>query len=338
MLPLISEREPAAPLPAPQRPLTQQGVRRTFMPGSESLYAKLYTGNATADRVLTQVLERTPCRALADGWFFGRFDDPYHHLRLRFRGDPAPLSEQLWPALRDACAPLLVDGLLSRVVFDTYERETECYGGPQAIEIAEQIFQADSEATIELVAMLEPGAAGDRERWLFAACGAQMLLRDLGLDAGQRLALLTQLRDSYGREHRADAKLGRAIGERLRDERATLAALLDPETQGDGTGLQAGAHVLLRRSERLAPLVADLDALEARDLLPVSRPKLAASYVHMPYFRLLRMAHRRQELVIYDFLLQHARSQAARARGRPGNPRPVAEKDHIFAVDGRATL
>ncbi|MBV9195843.1 MAG: thiopeptide-type bacteriocin biosynthesis protein [Solirubrobacterales bacterium] len=196
MLPLISEREPAAPLPAPQRPLTQQGVRRTFMPGSESLYAKLYTGNATADRVLTQVLERTPCRALADGWFFGRFDDPYHHLRLRFRGDPAPLSEQLWPALRDACAPLLVDGLLSRVVFDTYERETECYGGPQAIEIAEQIFQADSEATIELVAMLEPGAAGDRERWLLAACGAQMLLRDLGLDAGQRLALLTQLRDS----------------------------------------------------------------------------------------------------------------------------------------------
>ena len=317
MLPLISEREPAAPLPAPQRPLTQQGVRRTFMPGSESLYAKLYTGNATADRVLTQVLERTPCRALADGWFFGRFDDPYHHLRLRFRGDPAPLSEQLWPALRDACAPLLVDGLLSRVVFDTYERETECYGGPQAIEIAEQIFQADSEATIELVAMLEPGAARRQ-----GALAARRLRRaDAAPRPRPRRGAAARAAHPasrfYGREHRADAKLGRAIGERLRDERATLAALLDPETQGDGTGLQAGAHVLLRRSERLAPLVADLDALEARDLLPVSRPKLAASYVHMPYFRLLRMAHRRQELVIYDFLLQHARSQAARARGRP---------------------
>jgi thiopeptide-type bacteriocin biosynthesis protein len=141
-----------------------------------------------------------------------------------------------------------------------------------------------------------------------------MLHDDLGLDASQSLALLERLRDSYGREQRADRSLGRAIGARLRSHQATLERLLDPVAQGAGTGLEPGVRVLRTRSQRLAPLVAQLDILHAAAELRVTRPSLTASFVHMHIFRLLRTVHRRQELLIYDFLLRLARSQQARRR------------------------
>ena len=43
-------------------------MRRTFAPGSEWLYAKLYTGTATADRVLRDVLAPLVREALGSGW------------------------------------------------------------------------------------------------------------------------------------------------------------------------------------------------------------------------------------------------------------------------------
>ena len=89
-------RAGAAPRPAPAPP---PAVRRRFPPGSEWLYAKLYTGAATADRVLRDVVgpvTRSALRAGAvDGWFFIRYGDPDWHLRWRLHGDPGRLRGEV---------------------------------------------------------------------------------------------------------------------------------------------------------------------------------------------------------------------------------------------------
>ena len=63
---------------------------RRFPPGSEWLYAKLYTGTATADRVLCEILrllvEQMINTGAVDQWFFIRYGDPEWHLSLRFHG------------------------------------------------------------------------------------------------------------------------------------------------------------------------------------------------------------------------------------------------------------
>jgi hypothetical protein len=129
---------------------------RCFPPGSEWLYAKLYTGTATADQVLRQVVRPVTETALrcgaADGWFFIRYGDPDWHLRLRLHGQPKRLQEEVWPALRAAVVPLLDNGRVWRMQLDTYEREVERYGGAEGIELAERLFQADSEAMLQMVA------------------------------------------------------------------------------------------------------------------------------------------------------------------------------------------
>src|SRR5262249_735709 len=122
-------------------------VGRRFHPGSEWLYAKLYLGTAIADAVLLEVvaplIERLRDIGLLRRWFFIRYGDPDWHVRLRVQGERARLVSEAIPMLHEAAAPFLHDGRVRRMQLDTYEREVERYGGPDGIELAEALFEAD---------------------------------------------------------------------------------------------------------------------------------------------------------------------------------------------------
>src|SRR5262249_25822369 len=139
---------------SPSQLLPISASRRSFPLGSEWIYAKLYTGPATLDQTLLQVVrpvvESVTRSGAVDRWFFIRYGDPEWHLRFGFHGEPSRLSTEVLPLLQDAVAPLLADRRLWRIQFDTYEREVERYGGLEGIELAERFFHADSEAVLSL--------------------------------------------------------------------------------------------------------------------------------------------------------------------------------------------
>ena len=156
-------------------------MRRSFPPGSEWLYAKLYTGTATADGLLREVVapvvrEALGCRRRRR-WFFIRYGDPDWHLRVRFHGDPrgAPRAESL-PRLDAAARPAARRRPDLALQLDTYEREVERYGGPEGIALAERLFQADSEAVLAILEMLE-GDEGADVRWRLALRGIDLPAR-----------------------------------------------------------------------------------------------------------------------------------------------------------------
>ena len=203
-------------------------LRRQFPPGSEWLYAKLYTGPGIADRLLVDTLRPLVSTAVAggaaDGWFFIRYADPDPHVRLRLHGDPRRLTGELLPRLADSLAPLLEDGRVARWQLDTYVREVERYGGAQGIVLAEQLFCLDSECVL---AMLDstPGDDGLAWRWKLATCGVDLLLDGLGLDLTAKCAWARQQRDAFAHEFRADGRLKQQLGEKFRVERSGLADL-----------------------------------------------------------------------------------------------------------------
>jgi thiopeptide-type bacteriocin biosynthesis protein len=287
---------------------------RSFPPGSEWLYAKLYTGPATVDQVLRDVVApvvETVTRAGAvDRWFFLRYGDPDWHLRLRFRGNPDRLRGELLPVLQEAAAPLLQDGRLWRLQLDTYEREVERYGGPVGVELAERLFHADSEAILALATVFPDDTRGDA-RWRLALLGMHLLLNDLGFDVDARRTVIRATRDAFAAEFRVDAKFRHQLSTKFRTDRKVLEALLGPTA---GTDAPPGQEVLCRRSERLVPVMADLKAAAAAGRLSVPLAELAPSYLHMHANRVLRSAHRAQELVLYAFLARLYDAQAARAK------------------------
>jgi thiopeptide-type bacteriocin biosynthesis protein len=288
---------------------------RSFAPGSDWLYARLYTGTATADAVLTEIVgplvnDAREAKSL-HGWFFLRYGDPHWHVRVRFRGDPERLANVL-PMLHARAAPLLADGRVWRIDIGTYERETERYGGDEGIELAERVFEADSEAVLAIVEQLDAEEGADA-RWRLALRGCHLLLTDLGLDLPARTELLRRLRAGFGAEHRVDKAFEGQLGKRFRPERPALEALVAPSPSDDHP-LAPGFEALAARSERLRDIARELRDRERAGRLIVPIREIAASFLHMHCNRLLRAGQRAQELVLYDWLLRLYESEAARAR------------------------
>jgi len=239
-------------------------VRRSFPPGSEWFYAKLYTGEASADTLLHDVV--APLVADAKLWFFVRYHDPDPHIRLRIHGQAPPLDKLAgW-----------------RVAIDTYEREVERY---RAIAVAEEMFCADSIAALALIDQLAQAEDPERERWLATLRAMDRLLDDLGLDLRGKQAHATRARDGYGAELGLTTEQQKRLGVKFRlDEADIAAALASPD------------DALAARSARLAQLV---DTLRKRAIEPA---ELALSLVHMCVNRRIPTAARATELVLYDFL------------------------------------
>lgn len=288
---------------------------RRAAPGGPWLFAKLYCGTATADRVLREVVRPVSALAMksgaADGWFFLRYGDPDWHLRIRFHGAPERLHGEVFPALREGAAPLIGDGSIRRFQLDTYDREVERYGGAEGVAQCERAFHVDSEAVLSIVELLS-GDEGLDARWRLTLIGMDMLLDDLGLDAGRKLGVMERISTSFRAEFRVSGALDAQIGQKLRQERRVLEAMLDPPRRMT-LPIAPGVALLQQRSERISPVVAALHSLEREGRLLGRVEDLAPSLLHMHANRLLRSAARAQEMVLYDLLARLYRS--ARARG-----------------------
>jgi thiopeptide-type bacteriocin biosynthesis protein len=310
VVPLVST---AAPVRTAAPAVSPSAGRRTFAPGSEWLYLKLFTGTATADRVLREAVAPVVRQALASGaatgWFFLRFDEGGHHLRVRLRGEPARLYGEVLSAFERAGRQLLDEGSGWGLQLDTYQREVERYGGEVGVALAERLFRADSDAVLELVERY-PGDQGADLRWRLALAGSDALLDDLGLELAAKHEVMQEMRRQFSQEFRAGTSLTRQIADRFRVERGALDRLLG---RGDGA-LAEGLEILRRRSEALAPVVRELGEAEAEGRLTTPVRQLAPSYLHMHVNRAIRSSQRAHELVLYDFLARLYEGRLARAR------------------------
>jgi len=306
----------AAPRAATRRSVGRERVLDRFTPGTEWLQLNLHTGSSAADDVLRELVAPQVARALRSGtvdrWFFVRYSEPDWHLRLFLHGDPAGLLPDVLPSLHAAAAALLQDGTLWNLQIDTYRREVERYGGPDGIEIAEAIFQADSEAVLGIVELLE-GDEGEHARWRLGLRGIDLLLTDLGLALSEKREVMRTVRASFGQTLGVERRLEHQLSANYRRERGSLEALLDPAND-QASELAPGIELLHERSRKLAPWVRELDARARSGRLSQTIQELARSYVHMFTNRLFRSAALAQELVLHDWLGRLYESSLARRR------------------------
>ena len=155
----------AAPRRTPRDLTTCDREQLPSGPGGAWTYVKLYGAEAELDALLRdhagRIVAACANHADLDQWFFLRYRDPQHHLRLRLRalhGEGTALVAHLSALLE----PLLADGTLRRYAFDTYEPELERYGGAAAQTPVQRLFRRDSERVLE--ALASPAHAGDRVR------------------------------------------------------------------------------------------------------------------------------------------------------------------------------
>ena len=306
VIPLIGNPTPYL-FTQPNRPIS--AAQRAFTLGSEWLYIKLYTGAATADKLLgtavKELTERLLLLGLIDQWFFVRYADPDPHLRIRFHRSPAATEQfysELLPAVYQWADQLQQSGLVRQVQTDTYRRELERYGN-DTIEASEQLFFHDSQAVVSFLS--SPDRSNEEARWQLAFGGVDCLLNDFRYTLPDKVRLLSRLRQAYLDEFAVTRTLRRQLDTNYR-----------AHATGTLEGLATGYVIENPELDRILSSRSWAGGEAAAETMAHTSDwnRLLTSYVHMFLNRLFVANPRQHELLVYYYLEKHYRSEVGREK------------------------
>ncbi len=166
---------------------------RWKLPGSEWVFAKIYLEAEGQDRFLLQhlslFLEELQKITGPTSWFFLRYRDPDAHLRFRIKLSSSEAFSQTIFLLEKFSINWMETGLIRNIILANYEREIERYGGAALCEIAENLFCADSSASLYLLQAIANKKLLCDESVLHAISGISFL-KSFGLEEEDLLRIL----------------------------------------------------------------------------------------------------------------------------------------------------
>ncbi len=287
--------------------------QRSFSIGSEWLYYKLYTGHKTADFILTEIIKpitsELKVQGMIDKWFFIRYADPKHHLRVRFRSTEGNNLGGIISALHKPLGQLVQQGLIWKIQLDTYQRELERYG-TGSMELSETLFYYDSEAIIRFLDLIE-GDEGEQLRWLFGLRSIDHLLSIFDYTLERKLGLLNNLKTGFGQEFGMSRPLKKQLDGKFREERENIEHFLS-FIEKDEPDYVPLLEILEEKKKLMRPIAIDILNLKKEDSLKMDLNHLMGSYIHMLMNRLFKSKNRLNEMVCYDFLYRYYRSSISR--------------------------
>lgn len=278
------------------------GIQRSFPPGQDWLYFKLYLHEQVADQFLASVVQQLTQQGIKKGWctamFFIRYADPESHLRIRFK-TVYKKDGKLLEFTRKFFQPYIESGLVSCVQIDTYQRELERYK-PELIEFSEAIFCADSLLFLDWLTLAESQLEGDR--YALALLSIDALLNDFNYSLSEKTRLSHQLKRGFFYEQGGTKELKRKLNDLYREHHHSF---FTPST----TAIQ----LVKERSQSIQPALLSIQEYYEVTHSNKDYERFVVSILHMGLNRIFACQNRRHELVVYHFLNRHYEMQLSRS-------------------------
>lgn len=226
---------------------------------------------------LYDLLELRVHNSQIEKYFFIRYFDPEPHLRVRVKASTNQLPF-VFTDLTGQLEQLRLRGLLSQVVIDTYQRETERYGGITLIEKTEDYFFYDSRTVMKILHKQYTEKIPFNLEYIGVSL-VVLTLRAFGLSmemTAQFLSASTN-QDIYRKEFQKDRKMIVKAANDMNDWKEIRQAIDYPEVYDDLTALST-------KTKEYAEAVFQAD----RDgILTNSIENIARSIIHMFCNRLM---------------------------------------------------
>jgi len=283
---------------------------RSFIPGSEWVYFKIYTGAKTADTILKNELYRYAKEIMKDGiadkWFFTRYLDTDFHIRLRLHLKEAKDFGLVFNRFFEIFSPLVISCLVWNIQCDTYQREMERYG-TNTISLVEDIFFADSEFIISLLHLLNEENP-EQHRWKLALVLIDSFLSAFSFDLSQRKELLNTMAESFKNEFAfTNHNVKKQLDNKFRIHRKDIEKVMLWENE-----VTKDTEKIIVRRQVISQIAEKLICMDKSHELEVPLKSLMTSIIHMTMNRWFRSKNRLHELVIYDFLARYYTSEMAK--------------------------
>lgn len=286
LLPIVKREiyKEFVPTISPHSSMTQ----KTFFPGQEWLYAKLYCGKKVADQILCEAIAPLSQTLLQKeqikSWYFIRYlDKTGFHLRLRFQsiGSIAPLIETLLKFTK----PFIQKREIHKIKYDIYQREMQRYTLLD-IEKNEHAFHINAEMVLQFL------KTNQEERWLFAFHFLDFFLSSFKMDLPQKLAFVTRMSRSFQMEYGLINKQRRKnLSDNFRKKQTQLNRSLDWPNFSAISNPYHAYHCNLAEQVLASVATDEYADLKIDDFL--------WSHLHMFFIRLFEIAPRKQEAVLY---------------------------------------
>ena len=285
---------------------------RMFIPDSEWVYLKLYTGTKTADAILKNELngyvKEMLHYSMIDKWFFIRYSDPDFHIRLRLHLKETRNFGVIFSRFYEIFNPIVNTGFVWNIQCDTYQREMERYGANN-ISIVEEFFCIDSEYIIRLL-QLSGNDSPEQQRWKLALILIDSFLSAFSYELSQRKDLLNTLADSFKKEF---GFTQHHVTKQLNDKYRAFRKDIENAMSWENETAEIIDIVKVRRQDIL-PIVEKLINLDKSKELQVSLHALLTSMIHMTMNRWFRSKNRLHEMVIYEFLSRYYTGEIAKKK------------------------
>lgn len=288
---------------------------RIFIPGSQWLYFKIYTGQKSADHILMQLVYPY-LRTLSDqkvirSYFFIRYSDPEFHIRLRVYVNDRSNYGEVFQIFYEAFQPAVSNGQITRIMCDTYNREIERYG-QYTIELLENIFHVDTLATLELLIKLsdQPTESRDTIRWKLSLRLLDDILTAFGYDLAGKNQIMARIAENFRKEFGfITHDYTKQLNDKYRASKQDIDRVLSLDAE-----INEYIPILTSRMERLTQIADEIKEIEASGISNMTTNDLIGSILHMTMNRWFRSKNRLHELVIYNFMNKYYDSALIRER------------------------
>ncbi len=269
--------------------------KRTFTPGEEWLYFKLYTGTKTGGKVLQDVIDplvhNLKENGLIEKWHFIRFRDPDFHIRLRFLvKDNAVNNSKIIEKLNQAIKSYVDTYAIWKVEISTYNRELERYGDELIIP-SESVFHSDSDLVLKILNLAKNTSS--EVSWLPILKTIDNLYEIHQFSLEEKANHINGLYDAFLKEFNGDKTLKKQIEAKFRKFKNDIAFLMEDSS----TKI---AEVLENHNEKLYK-----DLGENSNQLIKQMKSNITSYIHMHVNRFSITNPRMHELVFYGLLSKY---------------------------------
>jgi thiopeptide-type bacteriocin biosynthesis protein len=291
-----------------------ENIQRNFILGDSWLYYKIYTGTTTSDIILTKIINPVANKLISeniiDQWFFIRYTDPHHHLRVRFHCTSvtsiAAVINYLYPFLLE----MVKDEFIWKIQTDVYKREIERYGA-NTMELSEKLFFYDSVMTTEVLKLIEEEE--EELRWLFSLKAIDFYLNSFDFNNNAKLKLMDYLKTSFSNEFISSKSVKKQLDERYRAERKKIENII-VSTPAKGSENSTMYEILAAHEKNIKEIALKILIFEKEGKLEIQLGDLISSYIHMLMNRLFKSKNRTHEMVCYDFLYRYYKSVVAMER------------------------
>ncbi|WP_294314272.1 lantibiotic dehydratase [uncultured Chryseobacterium sp.] len=261
---------------------TETRLKRSFLPGSEWIYLKIYCNSNFSDELLANeikpLLDELLLHKVIKSAFFIRYTDPHYHIRLRINLHHQQSFSDVLMRIHEVLDYYFQKKMVWNIQLDTYHRELSRYN-PEFIEDTEKAFFADSMLILNL--LCDENFTGNDDIKLFAAVkNVDSWLSLFALSLQEKMEFCKNMENAFLREFSLE----------FRTHLKTKFRALNNET-----------HYFLKNNA-FELVFSERDSILSR--LNLCKDNLS-SYIHMSINRWFNSEQRALELMTYTFATRH---------------------------------